>query len=509
MMKHLSRRWAIAPLYAALFAASTQVSAANNAIELNVAQPPLSTPAILVKDGRILITRGGTYRLTGQSDNGQIWVNTGDEKVTLQLDNIQLSNAYGSALYIEEAGDVDVELMPNSNNRFEDHNHSAEKEGEAKQNAPIYSKADLKITGAPQATLTIVGRYKDGIVSKDDLDIRRANISIETVDDGLYGQDSVDIRDSKILIKAGDDGIKADNEEREDKGFVHIEGSDIQIFAKDDGIKGVRKVDIYSGNIRVEESYEGIESRNITIHGGNIFVKSEDDALNISDGSGANEPSFGERVKGFFKGGERGEHPEGEMGERPPRGERPEGQPGERPPHGGGKAKVDGIMTILGGRTHIQSSGDGFDSNGDAMMSGGELFIEGPTSGRDGYIDVDGFFKLTGGRLFAMGSAGMAQAPSDDSTQPVIQINLESTYAKGATVTITHAESNQVFEQVMPMDFQSFTVSEPEFTLGQTYQVQINGEDITTVTLETVITRFGNAGRGGPRGERGEKKGWW
>ena len=70
-------------------------------------------------------------------------------------------------------------------------------------------------------------------------------------------------------------------------------------------------------------------------------------------------------------------------------------------------------------------------------------------------------------------------------------------------------ESNQVFEQVMPMDFQSFTVSEPEFTLGQTYQVQINGEDITTVTLETVITRFGNAGRGGPRGERGEKKGWW
>ena len=509
MMKHLSRRWAVAPLYAALFAASTQVSAANNAIELNVAQPPLSNPAILVKDGRILITRGGTYRLTGQSDNGQIWVNTGDEKVTLQLDNIQLSNAYGSALYIEEAGDVDVELAPNSNNRFEDHNHSAEKEGEAKQNAPIYSKADLKITGAPQATLTVVGRYKDGIVSKDDLDIRRANISIETVDDGLYGQDSVDIRDSKILIKAGDDGIKADNEEREDKGFVHIEGSDIQIFAKDDGIKGVRKVDIYSGNIRVEESYEGIESRNITIHGGDIFVKAEDDAVNISDGSGANEPNFGERVKGFFKGGERGEHPEGEMGERPPRGERPEGQPGERPPHGGGKAKVDGIMTILGGRTHIQSGGDGFDSNGDAMMSGGELFIEGPTSGRDGYIDVDGFFKLTGGRLFAMGSAGMAQAPSDDSTQPVIQINLESTYAKGATVTITNAESNQVFEQVMPMDFQSFTVSEPEFTLGQTYQVQINGEDITTVTLDTVITRFGNTGRGGPRGERGEKKGWW
>ncbi|MBJ7551006.1 carbohydrate-binding domain-containing protein [Marinomonas ostreistagni] len=505
MMKHLSRRWAIAPLYAALFAASTQVSAANDAIELNVAQPPLSNPAILVKDGRILITRGGTYRLTGQSDNGQIWVNTGDEKVTLQLDNIQLSNAYGSALYIEEAGDVDVELAPNSNNRFEDHNHSAEKEGEAKQNAPIYSKADLKIIGAPQATLTIVGRYKDGIVSKDDLDIRHANISIESIDDGLYGQDSVDIRDSKILIKAGDDGIKADNAEREDKGFVYLEGSNIQVFAKDDGIKGVRRVDIMSGTVRVEESYEGIESRNITIHGGDIFVKSEDDALNISDGSGADKASFGERMKGFFKGGER---PEGEPGERPPRGERPEGEMGERR-GGGGKAKVDGIASILGGRVHIQAGGDGFDSNGDAMMSGGELFIEGPTSGRDGYIDVDGFFKVTGGRLFAMGSGGMAQAPSNDSTQPAVQINLENTYTKGATVMIRNQQGSPVFKQVMPMDFQSFTISEPEFTLGQTYQVQVNDEDITTVTLDTVITQFGNTGRGGPRGERGEKKGWW
>jgi hypothetical protein len=500
MMKIPSRFWTIAPLYAALIMAHTPAFADKGAVLLDVTNT--ETPhQITYKEGQFLISQGGTYRLTGQANNRQIWINTQDEKITLIFDNLYLSNDLGSAIYIEEAGDVDVELAANSKNQLEDQNHAEPASGEAKQNAPIYSKADLKITGATNATLTVIGRYKDGIVSKDDLDIRKANLIIESADDGLYGQDSVDIRDSEITINAGDDGIKADNEEREDKGFIYLETSDITINAKDDGIKATRKVDVKSGNIRIEQSYEGIESRNITIHDGTLFVNSEDDALNISDGSSSQEQN-----RPFPADGDRPER-----GDRPPREERPpmngdmppppRGDKMGRGPGGHGRATVDGTLAILGGKTHIQAGGDGFDSNGNAMMSGGELYIEGPTSGRDGYIDVDGNFKLTGGRLFAMGSAGMAQTPSDDSTQPVIQINAEKTYSKGAVVSVKDATGNEVYSITMPMDFQSFTLSIPELTLGENYTVTIDNDEITTVKLESVITRFGNSGRGG--------RGWW
>ena len=56
----------------------------------------------------------------------------------------------------------------------------------------------------------------------------------------------------------------------------------------------------------------------------------------------------------------------------------------------------------------VNVSGDGIDSNGDIEVTGGELYISGPTSNGDGAIDCDGSATITGGIVVAAGSTGMA-----------------------------------------------------------------------------------------------------
>jgi len=389
-----------------------------------------------------------------------------------------------------------------------DAKHGEYAENQAQQNAPLYAKSDLKIEGESGALLTVIGRYKDGIVSKDDLDLRDATITIEAADDALYGKDSVDIRGSVLSLKAGDDGIKSDNIEREDKGFVHIDGSQITLHVQSDAIHAPNLIDLKASKINIEHSEEGIESKNITIHSGDIYVYSLDDAINIADGSGneRGEPGFFNRMADQFTSRE-------DRDGRPPREERREergqgrgegrgdGQRGGR----GGKKALDGTVSLLGGRLHIRSEGDGFDSNGNAIMSGGELLIEGPSSNRDGYIDVDGTFDLTGGHLLAMGSSGMAQAPSESSTQPIIQVNAAQTYPANAKLVISEVGGQYRYQQTMPTTFASFTVSTPELELGKIYSIHINDERITEVKLEQMVTRFGNGGRH----SKGNRASWW
>jgi hypothetical protein len=50
-------------------------------------------------------------------------------------------------------------------------------------------------------------------------------------------------------------------------------------------------------------------------------------------------------------------------------------------------------------------------------MTGGTVVVHGPTNGANGAIDVNGTFEISGGTLVAAGSAGMAEAPEETSTQ--------------------------------------------------------------------------------------------
>ncbi len=59
-------------------------------------------------------------------------------------------------------------------------------------------------------------------------------------------------------------------------------------------------------------------------------------------------------------------------------------------------------------------------------MTDGILVINGPTETMDGPLDYIGTFNNAGGMIVAVGSAGMAMAPSDNSKQPSIFIIFDS-----------------------------------------------------------------------------------
>lgn len=63
------------------------------------------------------------------------------------------------------------------------------------------------------------------------------------------------------------------------------------------------------------------------------------------------------------------------------------------------------------------AGGDGIDSNGDLNVSGGEIYVSGPTSDGDSALDYDGAATITGGTIVASGYSGMAQNFGSDSTQ--------------------------------------------------------------------------------------------
>ena len=437
------------------------------------------------------ITAAGSYTFSGDISESIIVEVSKEDEVEIILDNASVSSSTNSPIYIIEAKDVKITLVENSSNTVTDNRAPATEEAseEAGNNAAIYSKADLKIKGEDGSSLTVIGNYKDGITGKDDLDFKKATVTITAKDDGIIGKDSVEIDKSTLTINAEDDAIRSDNTEDETKGVITVEDSTISIIAGDDGITAVQAIEILSGTIDIQESYEGIEAKKITIHDGEINIVSKDDGLNVAEKKAVTESTQNTFTESGMRRGNRG------MG-------------------GGGDMFAvleGGELNIYGGTITINSGGDGFDSNGNAVMTGGTLIVNGPTNNGNGPIDVNGNFEVSGGTIIAVGSSGMAETPDESSTQYAIQVNFDQALTAGTVVSLKDSSGNEIFSFTPEKQFQSVTYSSDKIQYGETYSFLVNGENYTTLTIESMITKQGTGGGmgmgGGNMGMRENRQG--
>ena len=102
--------------------------------------------------------------------------------------------------------------------------------------AAIYSRDDLNIKGA--GTLTVKGKFKNGIQCSNDLKIKNGDITVVASDDGIKGKGSLEISGGTLNItaKAGD-GLESDECVEDNrgafkdtvagKGYVEISGGNI------------------------------------------------------------------------------------------------------------------------------------------------------------------------------------------------------------------------------------------------------------------------------------------
>jgi hypothetical protein len=224
-----------------------------------------------------------------------------------------------------------------------------------------------------------------------------------------------------------------------------IDGGDFVLASGDDGLHADSTLEINGGNLNITKSYEGIESAVLTFNDGNIHVVASDDGINAAGGTG-----------GFGMGG----------------------QPGQ----GNFAGSSDYHTYINGGYIYVDATGDGIDSNGPIDMAGGVVLVDGPTSNNNGALDCMSGFDLTGGFLVAVGSAGMAQAPSESSTQYSVIYTFESVQAAGTMVHIETDDGREILTFVPMREYQSVVLSSPELENGATYVVYSGGSSTGTVT---------------------------
>jgi len=232
-------------------------------------------------------------------------------------------------------------------------------------------------------------------------------------------------------IDSSDDAIHSNNN-------VTIEGGDITIAAGDDGIHADANISIKDGKINITKSYEGIEGSVITISDGEIHVTASDDGINVAGGADSSSTN---------------------------------GRPGQNTLSSSG----DNKLNIKGGYIVVDSNGDGLDANGSIAMTKGTVVVGGPTSDGNGALDYDGTFEMTGGFLVSAGSSGMAQAPSDTSTQYSIIMNYPQLQSAGTLVNLQDNEGKTIATFAPIKDYQAVVVSSPELKKGGAYTLYSGG----------------------------------
>lgn len=196
-----------------------------------------------------------------------------------------------------------------------------------------------------------------------------------------------------------------------------------------------------TGILRITAENEGLDSElHLTINGGNIYLESQDDAINTNE---------------------------------------------------------DGISvtTINGGYLHINaglgSEGDGIDSNGYLTINGGKIVTLANGRSGDGGIDADSDILINGGTVIALGSRN--DATSSNSKQAYMELSFASTRPAGSTIVIKDSNGKEIFNYVTEKLYQSATFSSADMKVGETYSVYVDG-----VQQQYTGNQFGMMG-GGPR----------
>lgn len=504
-------------------------------ITLSDSTASCSDSSVTVADGSVTITKAGTYKFSG-TFTGQIIVNAGDsDKVQLVLDNASVTKEESAALYIINADKVFVTTVKGTENTLSSTGVFTSGSNETNIDGAIFSKSDITFNGS--GTLNIKCESKHGIVTKDDLKITGGTYNITSASQGLSGKDSVRIASGNITVTSGTDGIHSENTDDTEKGYVYISGGTLNITSGKDCIDASGTVDIKDGTFTFKagggssekttgdstESYKGIKADGVlTISGGTFDIDTLDDAIHsnadVTVSGGTLDISTGDDGihsdnNTVVSGGEINiakcyEGLEGQTvtvsGGKVTLTSSDDGinaAGGDNQGVGGGfgpdsfSADSDAKITITGGEIHVNASGDGLDSNGDIEISGGTVYVYGPTSDGDGSLDYENNAVITGGTVLIAGSSGMAMNFGSESTQGSILASTGNASA-GTTVKLTDSSGYVIAEFTPTVSFRTVVISTPDITSDGAFTLTV-GDSTQEITMSGYIYGSGMGGMGG------------
>jgi hypothetical protein len=139
-----------------------------------------------------------------------------------------------------------------------------------------------------------------------------------------------------------------------------------------------------------------------------------------------------------------------------------------------------GLITINGGDIYINANGDGIDSNKNAVINGGNLFIMGSDKGGDAGIDTNDGYTINGGVVLAFGT-DMLENPLDSSLQNSLCLSLDDYIQASNISAILDGNGNSLYTFVTAKKYKTLIISSPKLINGD-YTLSTGGTSTGTIT---------------------------
>ncbi len=440
---------------------------------------------VTVEKEGIIITHSGHYRISGKLSDGQIIINARNKgTVVLVLDGADISCTGSAAVYALSNNKVILHLAEGSENRLSSAGEFVNIDTSNIDGA-VFTKSDLTVNGS--GSLSVSCETGHGIVCKDYLKITAGRLNITAEKKGIAANDGAAFENADITVSCGTAGLHTGNIDGSAEGDiylysgtcvidtdgdavhssrgVYLSGGTLKIACGDDAIHADTLLCITGGTVDITESYEGLEGNRVVIAGGEVNVTASDDGINSSGGS-----------DGFFTNFNSDQFKDDEHTE-----------------------EDDGIL-ISGGRVCVNAGGDGVDSNSTLTVTGGELIVDGPVDNGNGPLDYETAAVITGGKVVAVGSSGMAVSFGEGSKQPSILVRLSSTHPAGSVIVLQEEDGTEILTHTSAKAYTSVVVSCPALQVGKTYLLQ-SGTESFSIELDSLSYETGE-GFGFPAGKR-------
>ncbi len=405
-----------------------------------------------IKAGQALKILGGTtVNVPHSSDSGL----KGDDCVIIYGASVSTDDVAGKSIYsdfedIEDDATDSVGFVLVKNSVLD--LHSNEGSDVLKGDEFVY------LLGSTVDITSGAGYTQSGSTESSDQCIKSGGLEVGstvTAND-MYG--TILVEGCTITCSAKDDAFNASGSlifqgaTASDGTAIH---SKVTVEANEDAYHADNSIYVDDGSsIYATNCYEGVEAQKIFIDGGFVSVVSSDDGFNASDGSDSQQNNS------------------------------------------------NLYILITGGTVKVNAQGDGLDSNGTMSMTGGTVYIDGPTSSNNGALDTNGGFKMDGGTLVAVGASGMVEAPGTSSAQYSVSAGFPSSLSANTAVTITDSSDNEVIKYTSAKAYQSAVISSADLKNGSTYKITA-GSYSYSFTISSKVTIVGQQQGGGNPGGGG------
>ncbi|MBN1199440.1 MAG: carbohydrate-binding domain-containing protein [Bacteroidales bacterium] len=281
------------------------------------------------------------YCLSGSSSDGMFKLYS-ETPYTLVLNGVNLTNSDGPTINIQAKKSGEIVQIGGTSNTLTDGAVYADPPSGEDQKGAFFSEGALQFSGSGALTLTASGDGIDG--DEGEVMISGGTVEIEVPGDackGIKTDLAINLNGGTVnILNSGDavleasgagydpsycTAVKSDDDIVVNGATVTIESTGMagKGFSADDGIKSEYLIETDNATLSITSSVEGLEAPFININSGTVEIKSSDDCINTTFGLG-------------------------------------------------GELDDGSLLQITGGLISLNTTGgDGIDSNGDILFTGG------------------------------------------------------------------------------------------------------------------------------------------